>query len=363
MSKIIAPQSTMYHNVILLSKSKIKLDAVNEFIKKYEMSCSATTLDVKTNTEQPYGVDNTFTCATQRLTNDKSERFLISIENGICKINDIVSDVCVVVIKDTVTGKMYDNRNKINITAIEVPEGDLLLEQVSEHTAKSGLGFNVTMGSLLAEKHGVPKDNWMCKMTGTSRTKQIQLALESIWITVMRETIMSHVRLINGFPEEGVLFQDYMPVMYHYTTRTFLTDLLINEIPKDIKVDILAGPEMRGIIFGQSMADKMKKGIIPIRKKGKLPPPTFEKCYSTEYKDENTLEIDASESNPLRIVKGMNVVVVDDVKATGGSLKTAIDLIEKAGGKVVYWITINDVSPLKDKANDALKGYKGSVVF
>ena len=156
---------------------------------------------------------------------------------------------------------------------------------------------------------------------------------------------------------------EYMPALYHYTSRAFLTQLLINEIPKDVNVDIIAGPEMRGIIFGQSMADKMRIGIVPLRKKGKLPPPTFEKCYSTEYKPENTLELDASKSNPICTVKGLNVVVIDDVKATGGSLKAAIELIERAGGKVVYWITINEVSPLRNVSDEILENYPGSVVF
>ena len=353
----------MSHNMILFSKSELKLQAVNSYIDQYGMNCTEALHNTTTDTEQPFGVDNTYACAMQRFTSDKSSRFLISIENGIYVVDDIVKDMCVVIIKDNVTGKTYDNKDMINETSIEVPEGDILLEKAQESKSDSGLGFNVTLGSMLAKKHKVPKNNWMGHMTGTSRSKQIEIALDSLWSILMRETVLSHVRLINGFPNEKVLFQDYMPVLYHNTSRAFLTQLLINEIPKDIKVDILAGPEMRGIIFGQSMADKMRLGIIPLRKKGKLPPPTSEKCYSTEYKPENTLEMDISTSNPLCTVKGMNVVIIDDVKATGGSLKAGIELIERAGGKVVYWITINEVSPLRNVSDEILENYPGSVVF
>jgi adenine phosphoribosyltransferase len=301
---------------------------------------------------------------------DYSPRYIVSVENGIYDDNGCIKDICIVLVKDRVTSKIYTNEETVTERAIVVPGGDKLFNDIKSHPVfnknKEIIGYDTTMGSLLAFKYNVSKNNWMGQLAGVDRKVQIMAELDTIWPTVMRETIMSHVRLIPGFPNEKVLFQDYMPLQYEFTTRTFLTHLINEEIPEDIKFDIVAGPETRGIMFGKSLADLLKIGFIPLRKKGKLPPPTLTKSYDTEYDDNNTLEIDNSEANPIKTMKDinpLNVVLVDDVKGTGGSLKAAIDLIEEVGGKVVYWVTVNDVVHLREQADKVLEGYPGSVIF
>lgn len=372
----------MPHDIVVASTNSLKVDSVKQFVAKYGMGVYSLYDPKVMNTlapNQPVGIKSTLMCAINRMTvlnaylktnghNDDSPRYIVSIENGICK-NTIVHDICIVVIKDRVTSKIYTNEETVMKNAIKIPEGLDLYEKASKYPVyhkDTGLlmGFGKTIGSLLASKYTVPADNWMQTLAGIDRKTQIIYEIDSIWETVMRETIMSHVRLINGFPHEKILFQDYMPVLYAFTPRIFLTHLIMREIPEDIKFDIIAGPELRGIMFGNSLADLLKIGFIPLRKKNKLPPPVKSKTYDTEYDEHNTLEIDDSNMNPLKSsVCGMNVVLIDDVKGTGGSLKASIDLIEEVGGKVVYWVTINEVVQQREQSAKTLDGYPGSVVF
>jgi len=372
----------MPHDIVVASTNPLKVDAIKQYAVKYGMGVYSLYDPKVMNTNapnQPVGIESTLTCAINRMTvlnlylksngyTDYSPRYIVSIENGICK-GTSVHDICVVLVKDRVTGKIYTNEETIMKNAVRVPEGLDMYEKVNKYPVyhkDTGalIGFGKTIGSLLAFKYTVPADNWMSTLANVDRKTQITCELDSIWETVMRETIMSHVRLINGFPNEKVLFQDYMPVLYEFTPRIFLTHLIMREIPDDIKFDIIAGPELRGILFGNSLADLLRMGFIPLRKKNKLPPPVRTKSYDTEYDEHNTLEIDDSSMNPLKSsVRGMNVVLIDDVKGTGCSLKAAIDLIEEVGGKVVYWVTINEVVQLRDQAAKTLAGYPGSVVF
>jgi adenine phosphoribosyltransferase len=371
----------MPHNIVVASANPLKVDGIKQYVSKYGIGVSSL-YDPKimnNNTpDQPLGIQSTLTCAINRMTilnsylksnghPDDSPRYIVSIENGICK-NTNVYDICIVLVKDRVTSKIYTNEHTIMKNAIKIPDGLELYDTVSKYPVYSKdnslVGFSKTIGSLLACKYGVPADNWMHILANTDRKTQIIHELDSIWDTVMRETIMSHVRLINGFPNEKILFQDYMPVLYEFTPRIFLTHLIHNQIPDNIKFDIIAGPELRGVLFGNSLADLLKIGFIPLRKKNKLPPPVKTKTYDTEYDEHNTLEIDDSNMNPLKSsVRGMNVLLIDDVKGTGGSLKASIDLIEEVGGRVVYWVTINEVVQQREQASKMLAGYPGSVVF
>lgn len=357
----------------LTSKSHIKQDTLNAYTNKYDIKCTSVKFN-PTRTEQPMGIENTFKCAIARFTEEKPVRFIVSIENG-AYIDETesdeklrVKDICAIVIKDNKTEKLYTNRKHIKKTEIVIPSGLKCYERIKDRKAKSGLGLTVTFGSLLSiaykdRDEPVPHNDWMRVLCNYPRTLQITRALDSIWTGFMRGVVESHRRLVSGFPEPGVLFQDYVPVMYNHTTSKFMTHLLVNEIPPDLKTDIVIGPEFKGCLFGKSVADHLKIGFIPLRLKGTLPPPTMQQNYSKKYRTEKTLTIDVSEFNPLTYVKNMNVLLVDYVRDTGDSIKAMIKLIEKAGGNVVYWVTISDVSQNRQLADMTLKSHRGSIVF
>ena len=123
------------------------------------------------------------------------------------------------------------------------------------------------------------------------------------------EYLVSKIRTIPGFPKEGILFRDFMPV---------LAD----------EFDIIAGLEARGFLFGPALAARLGKGFIAVRKAGKLPPETVSESYDLEY-GQATVEI---ETNIVH--EGSRVLVVDDLIATGGTARAAASLIEKCGGTV-----------------------------
>lgn len=127
-----------------------------------------------------------------------------------------------------------------------------------------------------------------------------------------------HIRNVPDFPKPGIIFKDISPLLtYHFdeVTHALCEGINWNE------VDAIVGIESRGFILGAAMAQLKGKGFIPMRKKGKLPPPVISESYALEY-GTDTLEL-VQTDKPLR------VVLVDDVLATGGTLKAAMKLCEK----------------------------------
>lgn len=130
------------------------------------------------------------------------------------------------------------------------------------------------------------------------------------------------IRDVPNFPIEGVLFRDVSPLLANAEVFSQVAVDFSKLI--DLKsVDLFVGIESRGFIFAAQMAAKFNKGFLPLRKAGKLPPPVIQESYALEY-GQATLEIAPS-------VKKLNVVICDDVLATGGTLKASISLCEKAG--------------------------------
>ena len=134
------------------------------------------------------------------------------------------------------------------------------------------------------------------------------------------------IRSIPNFPKKGIIFRDITPLLqdkdyFHYVINRMARPYL-NE-----KVDIIVGIDARGFILAAALAYKLKTGLAIIRKKGKLPYKTISKRYSLEYAS-NIIEMHAD-----AIKKNQRVLLVDDVLATGGTMKTAIDLVKKLGGK------------------------------
>lgn len=145
---------------------------------------------------------------------------------------------------------------------------------------------------------------------------------------------MSHVGLIRDkirsvpdFPKKGILFRDISAVLAD--ARTFR--VAVEEMTRPIRSgsDYVAAVESRGFIFGSAAADLSGKGLILLRKPGKLPPPIIRKDYSLEYGCDS-LEI-AAEVIPA----GSKVVLIDDVLATGGTAKASIELLRESGVDVV----------------------------
>ncbi|HSD04241.1 MAG TPA: adenine phosphoribosyltransferase [Nitrosopumilaceae archaeon] len=151
------------------------------------------------------------------------------------------------------------------------------------------------------------------------------------------------------FPKPGILFRDISPLLKDPKAISFIADEF-SKIYKSNDVDVLAGIESRGFPLACALALKYKKGMIMIRKQGKLPGNTEKMSYSIEYGNA-TMEIQSD-----AVKNGQKVLVCDDLLATGGTAKTAAELIEKIGGKVTGFAFIVELTDLK--GSDLIKKYR-----
>lgn len=136
------------------------------------------------------------------------------------------------------------------------------------------------------------------------------------------------VRSIPDFPVKGILFRDITTLIRDGEAFQEAIDTMVEHYI-DSEIDVVAGVEARGWIFGAPLAYELGAGFVPIRKPSKLPAEKIAVSYALEY-GENTLEIHQDAITP-----GMKVLLIDDLLATGGSACAAARLIEQLGGKVV----------------------------
>ena len=141
---------------------------------------------------------------------------------------------------------------------------------------------------------------------------------------------MDFKKLISGypdFPKDGILFRDMSPILRSPAAMTSMLNQL-GDFSDRLTPDYIVGIESRGFIIGTALATRQRMGFIPIRKKGKLPGDVVGVNYSLEY-GEDRLEIQSD------ILKGEKVLLVDDLLATGGTVKAASELISNVGGRLV----------------------------
>lgn len=144
--------------------------------------------------------------------------------------------------------------------------------------------------------------------------------------------LKAKINNVPDFPKPGILFRDVTPLLKDHEALQYISENLIKGIDLS-KVDFFAGIESRGFIFASLLASHHKKGFLPIRKAGKLPPPTVKKSYALEY-GEATIELAAGKGR---------IVIVDDVLATGGTMQAALELAQNAGYEVLDLVVLIDL--------------------
>ena len=137
-----------------------------------------------------------------------------------------------------------------------------------------------------------------------------------------------YVRSIPDFPEPGIIFRDVTSVLQEADGLQLSIDGIMDKL-KGVDFDVVVGPESRGFIFGVPVAYNMKKGFVPVRKKGKLPCETVSMEYDLEY-GSAVIEMHKDSIKP-----GQKVVIIDDLIATGGTIEAITKLVEQLGGEVV----------------------------
>lgn len=148
-----------------------------------------------------------------------------------------------------------------------------------------------------------------------------------------------YVRSIPDFPEPGIIFRDVTSVLQEADGLQLSIDGIMDKL-KGVDFDVVVGPESRGFIFGVPVAYNMKKGFVPVRKKGKLPCETVSMEYDLEY-GSAVIEMHKDSIKP-----GQKVVIIDDLIATGGTIEAITKLVEQLGGKVVKIVFLMELAGL-----------------
>ena len=154
------------------------------------------------------------------------------------------------------------------------------------------------------------------------------------------QDVKEKIRSVENFPKEGIIFRDITTALKDAETLRVMIDYLCDEF-KDVKIDYIAGIESRGFIFGMPMAYKMDAGFVPIRKPHKLPAATYSQEYALEY------GTDKIEIHQDALPQGANVLIVDDLLATGGTAEAACKLVKKTGANLVgiaFLIELTDLN-------------------
>ncbi|KAG0671606.1 adenine phosphoribosyltransferase [Maudiozyma exigua] len=149
-----------------------------------------------------------------------------------------------------------------------------------------------------------------------------------------------------NFPVKGVLFEDFLPIFRDHRLFKKLINCFKNhsdEQFKDIKIDYIVGIEARGFLFGPSLALAMNSGFVPIRKQGKLPG----ECFAVEYEKEYGTDIFEIQKGSIPI--GANVIILDDIIATGGTALAAFKLMEEMKVTVLEFDFVMELDFLKGR--------------
>ena len=161
--------------------------------------------------------------------------------------------------------------------------------------------------------------------------------------------VEDYVRSIPDFPEPGIIFRDVTSILQDADGLQLAIDEMQHFV-EEVDCDVICGTESRGFIFGMPIAYNLHKPFVPIRKKGKLPLETVEESYDLEY-GSATIEMHKDSVKP-----GQKVVLVDDLIATGGTMKAAAELVEELGGEVVEMLFLIELVDLKGR--EVLSDYK-----
>ncbi|KAI1297217.1 Adenine phosphoribosyltransferase [Halotydeus destructor] len=149
------------------------------------------------------------------------------------------------------------------------------------------------------------------------------------------------IKAYDDFPKKGILFRDFLPILQDPKALEDLVNLLVEDVKKNAPdANVIVGLESRGFLLGPLVSLKLGLPFVPIRKAGKLPGECEKLAYELEYGS------DVFEVQKEAIKAGSKCVLIDDLLATGGSLRTSINLINKCNGNVVRALVIIELLEL-----------------
>ena len=161
----------------------------------------------------------------------------------------------------------------------------------------------------------------------------------------MKSSLLAkHIREVKDFPKPGISFKDITPILSNPELSSLVIDSFVDGL-KGKKVDAIVGVESRGFLFGMLLANALSVPFVPIRKVGKLPSHTISEEYDLEY---GTAKV---EIHTDAIKQGWNVVVHDDLLATGGTAVAASKLVQRLGANILSFLFVVELSFLEGRNN------------
>ncbi len=158
----------------------------------------------------------------------------------------------------------------------------------------------------------------------------------------MQMQLKDYIATIENYPTEGIIFRDISPLMADGNAYNYAVTEIV-QYARDKEIDVIVGPEARGFIVGCPVAFALGVGFAPVRKLGKLPREVISADYEKEY-GTDTLTMHADSIKP-----GQRVLIVDDLLATGGTVKATIEMVERLGGIVVGCAFFIELDALKGR--------------
>lgn len=294
----------------------------------------------------------------------KSANLIISLENFI--LSDYRSDWIIIIIVDLIHQKEY----RTFLKCADLPTDDLsdqLFQQIREefviyqnHDFKTMIGASKTFGELYHQHHPkVPPNDWMSHHYAipdyriNALEEAVVRSLKKYQSDVkLRVNLRSKFRYVPDYPIKGVNFKVWDDIFLHPQLIKQMIDYIASlyrsqsEYDQQPKIDYIIGLASRGYLLSARLSDAMQIPEVMMKKKGKVAGPKFSQDYSKEY-GTDTLELRAD-------LPPGNVLILDDILATGGSLQAAIKLAHQAGHKVIACVVVQDVPALRKIAKEKL---------
>lgn len=168
------------------------------------------------------------------------------------------------------------------------------------------------------------------------------------------EDLTATIRSIPDFPKPGILFRDITPLLADGAAFRAAVDAMVAPFER---IDHVVCIESRGFIFGAPMAYSLRAGLVPVRKVGRLPGDTLQEEYELEY-GVNTVEIHSDAVKP-----GQRVIIVDDLLATGGTIRAAVNLVDRLDAELVGISVLVELSDLKGREKLAGQNVQSLIVY
>ncbi|MFA6262972.1 MAG: adenine phosphoribosyltransferase [Candidatus Babeliales bacterium] len=346
--------------VAITSESHQKVSAVQESFNQKFPDDTIIYVPQKTSSlipEQPIGIDCALRGARNRLNTVperllKTADYVVSIENYIeqSPATQRWYDKGLVVVRQT-----SPSRDIVEISRPTfIPEKYVhVAQQMSSEISHDG--YSVTVGTAIQKSfsdRSIDPSNWHCEAEfgGVSRQQLLKDTIDKALYADELNFLKSLVATHPDFPKPGILFQNMLPILNNAQAFHFMIDFLAQRYTTK-NISAVVGLESRGFILAAALAYKLGVGFVPVRKPGKLPGAVYSVSYQKEY-GVDTLVLAQDSLRP-----GQRVIIIDDLIATGGSARAAIELVQLAGAQPVEFVTLLKVAALDEHVHLSVPSY------